>query len=376
MITRSRRDRGILLATAICAAGAPLTAAAWLSARTAALADHAGAAGGVTARIGAVDADLTGTVRLSGVAFGELVAADSIEASVALDSLLAGTLRADEIRVAGPRIAIQVDGDGDSDLARHARRLMSHVRGAGDRGAAASRLRRIVVSSGTLSAHVAGLGELSADAVELVPDAGGVRVVTGAVRIDGHAGPLDVELRFSRSAAELTLPHVQLGRVLAVGGTGTVAGQPGAGARPAQPAQPAQPAHHDEYTAPHAPTLPGAETAAVEEAGAAETMDRTQSSALVEEGADHHREFTLGQSEAAGEPTGHLAADEPYGAGSASPAADGSGPADYSVKGDAAEMVYYEEGHPDYEQTRAEVWFESAAHAEAAGFRAPRRKRL
>jgi len=46
------------------------------------------------------------------------------------------------------------------------------------------------------------------------------------------------------------------------------------------------------------------------------------------------------------------------------------------VKGDAGSMVYYEEGHPEYEQTRAGVWFESPAHAEAAGFRAPRRTRL
>jgi hypothetical protein len=75
------------------------------------------------------------------------------------------------------------------------------------------------------------------------------------------------------------------------------------------------------------------------------------------------------------EPAGHLAAEEPYGEGSASAAADGSGPADYTVKGDAGAMVYYEEGHPEYEQARAGVWFESAAHAEAAGFRAPRRRR-
>ena len=190
------------------------------------------------------------------------------------------------------------------------------------------------------------------------------------------------------------------------------------------------PVHHDEYTAPHAPTLPGAETAAMEsmddggttgggsagsqapqhradsseaapqhepavpfggvtDAGAAETMDRAQSSALVENGADHQpsgqgqdeaqgfgQGFVPGQGTIAAEPAGHLAADEPYGQGSAAPGPDGSGPADYTVKGDAAEMVYYEEGHPDYEQTRAEVWFESAAHAEAAGFRAPRRKRL
>lgn len=189
----------------------------------------------------------------------------------------------------------------------------------------------------------------------------------------------------------------------------------------------ARPVHHDEYTAPHAPTLPGAETAAVEsvddartagagqtageparstadsheaavqqetaaptearsDAGTAETLERAQSSALVENGADHRRPsgqeqgigHGLGTAEgtAVTEPGGHLAADEPYGAGSAAPGPDGSGPADYTVKGDAAAMVYYEEGHPDYEQTRAEVWFESTAHAEAAGFRAPRRKRL
>ncbi|GGH94352.1 hypothetical protein ACFFGR_10180 [Arthrobacter liuii] len=205
--------------------------------------------------------------------------------------------------------------------------------------------------------------------------------------------------------------------------TGAAAGstgmEPQAGASPDTPsgqasAAESRPVHHDEYTAPHAPTLPGAETAAVEsvddggmetggqapqhradsagaishqepaapvssgiqgDAGRAETLDRTQSSALVENGADHQQ--PSGQAgAAAAEPTGHLAANEPYGAGSAAPGPDGSGPADYTVKGDAAAMVFYEEGHPDYEQTRAEVWFESAAHAEAAGFRAPRRRRL
>lgn len=195
-------------------------------------------------------------------------------------------------------------------------------------------------------------------------------------------------------------------------GTEAVSGQAAEGARPV---------HHDEYTAAHAPTLPGAETAAVEavddagtalggqaphheaddlargtrheqaaqapaggpgNAGEAETLERAQSSALVETGADHHQpsgpaqDFAQEQGTAAAEPAGHLAADEPYGEGSAAPGPDGSGPADYTVKGDAAAMVYYEEGHPDYEQTRAEVWFESAAHAEAAGFRAPRRRRL
>lgn len=171
-----------------------------------------------------------------------------------------------------------------------------------------------------------------------------------------------------------------------------MAAQSGAGAdAPSGQAIPAasQPVHHDEYTAPHAPTLPGAETAAVEGvddggtaagglAGSQAPQHRADNPGSVNQHqpSGQGQDFAQEQTTAAAEPAGHLAADEPYGAGSAAAGPDGSGPSDYTVKGDAAAMVYYEEGHPDYEQTRAEVWFESAAHAEAAGFRAPRRKRL
>jgi hypothetical protein len=148
--------------------------------------------------------------------------------------------------------------------------------------------------------------------------------------------------------------------------------------------------HHSEYTDPHAPTLPGAETAAADEltsdlpAGPAGHDSATmpgQAAPGNEPGT--HRASPAGHepaaelaAEPAAEPIGHLAAEQPYGAGSASPGPDGRGPADYAVKGDARAMVYYEEGHPDYEQTTADVWFESEAHAEAAGFRPPRRTRL
>src|SRR5690606_30327555 len=118
------RDRWHLIATALFAVGVPLGAAAWVGAQTEALAVRLGTAllvdggtarraawggaraeapavglgtaSGVPVRVGAVDADLTGSVRLSDVAFGDLVAAGAIEASVALESLLAGQLRADE----------------------------------------------------------------------------------------------------------------------------------------------------------------------------------------------------------------------------------------------------------------------------------------
>ncbi|HSD90668.1 MAG TPA: transglycosylase domain-containing protein [Kofleriaceae bacterium] len=213
-----RRDHRIAAVTAVLAVGVPVGAACFIHARTGELAEHLGKAGEVRARIGAVDADLTGTIRVSDVGLGNLLSADSMEASVALDSLLAGQITADEIRVAGPHISIAVDRDGDSDLARLVRRLASHHTSAGS--AAGSRVRRIVVSSGTLVAKIAGVGELSASSVELVPDAGGVRVITGALHVRGGSGSTSGEVDLARSAAEVSLPHLRFGRVLAVAGRG------------------------------------------------------------------------------------------------------------------------------------------------------------
>ncbi|HLL25879.1 MAG TPA: hypothetical protein VK427_27260, partial [Kofleriaceae bacterium] len=197
-------ERRILCATAALAVGLPLGAAAWVRARTADLAEALATAGGVPARIGSVDADLTGAIRLTDIELGSLLSVDAIEASVAMSSLLGGQLRADEIRVDGPRVAIELDTHGDSDLARLLRRLARRSPGAptGRR----SGVRRIVVAHGALKAKIAGVGELSAQDVELVPDATGVRVITGPVRLDGTHASLHLEVAFARSAAELRLP--------------------------------------------------------------------------------------------------------------------------------------------------------------------------
>jgi hypothetical protein len=167
---------------------------------------------------------------------------------------------------------------------------------------------------------------------------------------------------------------------------------------PQAAAQPATPTHHSEYTDPHSPTLPGAESAAAEALDAdAETQQRIQSSAAAEAGASHdapphhrepqphHLEQGFGAERGFGEqPIPHrqasgegseAAPDQPYGEGSASPAADGSAPDGYAVKGDVSAMTYYDEDSAGYQDARAEVWFLSPAHAEAAGFRAPRRSR-
>jgi hypothetical protein len=217
------RERRTLAITAILAVGAPVGAAWWIASRTDDLADELTSVGGVRARIGTVDADLSGAVRLSDVAFGDLISVDALEASVGMGSLLDGQLRADEIRAFGPHVAIAVDADGDSDP-RLARRLAKH-KPRQHREPGATQVRRIVVADGTLVAKIAGLGEIAADDVELVPDADGIRVVTGPLRVRaGDANRnLKVELTFTRSAAEVT-QQMKIGRVLAVGGTGTATG--------------------------------------------------------------------------------------------------------------------------------------------------------
>jgi hypothetical protein len=214
------RDHTIVAVTAALAIGVPIGAWSIVRARTDDLAAHIGKRGAVSASIGSVDADLTGTIRLRDIALGKLFAADSVEASVALDSLLAGHMAADEIRVAGPRISVQVDRDGDSDLARLVRQLGRA--GSSPRARGPARLRRIVVTSGSLSARIAGIGELSADDVELLPDGAGVRLITGKLRVRAGNPSVHGQLELSRAAAEVSLPHVTFGRVLAVAGTGTI----------------------------------------------------------------------------------------------------------------------------------------------------------
>lgn len=85
---------------------------------------------------------------------------------------------------------------------------------------------------------------------------------------------------------------------------------------------------------------------------------------------------------AAGLKAGETAADEtseasaveaaaaPY-AGSALPLEDGSAPEGFEIKGNADSMLYHVPGGRWYEQTIAEVWFDTVESAEAAGFSAP-----
>lgn len=58
----------------------------------------------------------------------------------------------------------------------------------------------------------------------------------------------------------------------------------------------------------------------------------------------------------------------PYGLGSAKANADGTGPAGWTIKGNADSMLYHATESPWYSQTIAEVWFADEESARKAGF--------
>lgn len=182
----------------------------------------------VPCRLGAVDAGLTGELVLREVKFGPVFFAERITLATSWHSLWSGRLEVDEVEVAAPKATITIDANGQSELSRLVARM---ARSGGDRasgGRARPRPpipRRIVVSEGELAVTVAGLGSLRALEVELIPRHNGVRAVAGRVYVEASSAAAGAELKLelARAAAELELPSLRLGRVVAVGGTGALA---------------------------------------------------------------------------------------------------------------------------------------------------------
>jgi small subunit ribosomal protein S2 len=61
----------------------------------------------------------------------------------------------------------------------------------------------------------------------------------------------------------------------------------------------------------------------------------------------------------------------PFGTGSKAPLKSGKAPKGHAIKGNADSGIYHTEDSQWYEQTVAEVWFDTVENAEAAGFKAP-----
>ncbi|MCW2747722.1 MAG: ribosomal protein [Nocardioidaceae bacterium] len=71
---------------------------------------------------------------------------------------------------------------------------------------------------------------------------------------------------------------------------------------------------------------------------------------------------------AAPEASGNATATQPYGPGSKAPLKSGNAPKGHTIKGNADSGLFHTEDSPWYEQTVAEVWFDTVESAEAAGF--------
>ena len=70
----------------------------------------------------------------------------------------------------------------------------------------------------------------------------------------------------------------------------------------------------------------------------------------------------------AGTQAARIGTDRPYGPGSHAVTADGSMPDGHPIKGNVESMLYHRPDSRSYGATRAEVWFDTAEAAEAAGF--------
>ena len=215
-----RSDSQILVAAGVLALALPFIGSRIVEARLRNdVEPHLSDALGESVSIGGVEATLTGAVHLREVTLGGVFTAASIEASVGLDSMFRGRLAPDEIRIESPRLRTRVDRSGEQKLRRIVQRAAAARRASATGGAAnPRRLRRIIVTGGDLRVDLEGRGVLRIHDVELHPQAGGVRLVSGKVDVDLLDHELAVRGRFGRIGADVELPALGLRRALAVDG--------------------------------------------------------------------------------------------------------------------------------------------------------------
>ncbi|MDH5151223.1 50S ribosomal protein L17 [Kocuria palustris] len=106
---------------------------------------------------------------------------------------------------------------------------------------------------------------------------------------------------------------------------------------------------------------PAAEPAAAAEPAGAEDVVSDPSTPLAEEGG-----VSAAAADAEAQASGDIEADEF--AGSAKPLESGETPEGFTIKGNKDSMKFHVPGSRWYASTRAEVWFDTKANAEAAGF--------
>lgn len=224
-MTSAGRERLLLGAAAAVAIAVPLAAAHHLDARVQGdLAPALSEVLGEPVQIDGLEVGLTGTLRIRGIRLGAIAEADAVEASLDPAALFSGQLRAAEIRVARPRLALSVGGD-DDPLRRVLRRAGERLRSPSSPGPGENeRLRRIVVTGGELRIDLGGHGMVAVHGVTLHPQRSGVRAVARGADLDLTARGARVRGTLGRLAADLDPGAATLERLLGVGGDLVVSG--------------------------------------------------------------------------------------------------------------------------------------------------------
>jgi len=164
--------------------------------------------------VGDAEVGLFGALVMTDVRAGDVVAAESVEAAIGLDSLLHGRIGADEIVVQKP--IVKVDSA--------ALRLLAHLpaRGGTGAGGGSRRLKRIVMHDGEVTVDLGDHGRVRARDVAISPEENGVRVVLGPTVALLRWNGLEASAAFARGGLDVELPAARLGRAALDGGRVTI----------------------------------------------------------------------------------------------------------------------------------------------------------
>ena len=173
---------------------------------------------GAEVHVGDAEVRLGGELVLSDVTVGDVLEASSVEAAIGLESLLRGSMIADEIIVSRPRLRV------DATALRLLGRLPGRGAGpgAGGAGGASRRLKRIVMHDGEVTIDLGEHGRVRAREIALSPQEGGVRVVLGPSQALVRWGKMEATAGFARAGLDVELPSGRLGRAAFDGGKVTV----------------------------------------------------------------------------------------------------------------------------------------------------------
>lgn len=177
---------------------------------------------GVPVRIGAIAANLSGSVELHHVEVGTMFTAEAIELGASWRSMFAGQFRPGEVVLRRFSVTARVDEAGLASLAELYRRALGDADHRSPERTGGGAALRIVATDGTVNLAYGADASLRLVHVDVVPTGQRLRVTSQGVDARlAHAG-YTANFHFDRSAADVDLAGHRVVRALAVAGHGAV----------------------------------------------------------------------------------------------------------------------------------------------------------